>query len=181
MILNQSNRGRLARAGGSAQVWENGSRTPPRRPERRRRGKQRDDVRSLVWGMPGNQTASVWKHEGGTAWRNKEKALSLPWNLCPPAGHIADMQRPGARQGKFQNQGRGGIWGTETGGFGHQAHRHSVFIPQGCNSKAPQTRRLTVTEGHHLTVLQARSPNAKCGQARAPSEPGMGEYFLASC
>lgn len=95
-------------------------------------------------------------------------------------GAQADMQRPGARQGKFQNQRRGGIWGMEIGGFGHQAHRHSVFIPQGCNSKVPQTRRLTITEGYYVTVPEARSPNAKCGQGRAPSEPGRGGYFLAS-
>lgn len=62
-------------------------------------------------------------------------------------GHITDMQQPGARQGKFQNQGLGGIWGMETGGFRHQAHHgHSVFISQGCSNKVPQTRWLTITE-----------------------------------
>lgn len=40
MTMNQSNWGRLAKRGGSAQVWENGPRTPPQRPERRRRGKR---------------------------------------------------------------------------------------------------------------------------------------------
>ena len=97
-------------------------------------------------------------------------------------GHITDMQQPGARQGKFQIQGLGGIWGMETGGFRHQAHhRHSVFISQGCSNKVPQTWWLTITEVYYLTVLEARSPNAKCWQGHAPSEPGRGEYFLASC
>lgn len=35
--------------------------------------------------------------------------------------------------------------------------------------------------GVYLTVLEARSPNAKCWQGHAPSEPGRGEYFLALC
>ena len=76
-------------------------------------------------------------------------------------GHITDMQQPGARQGKFQIQGLGGIWGMETGGFRHQAHhRHSVFISQGCSNKVPQT--WFGTTGVCFTVVEAVTSKSRC-------------------
>lgn len=90
--------------------------------------------------------------------------------------HITDMHGQGQDR-EIPEPGLGDL-GRETGGSGTRPYRHSVFISQGCNNKVPQAWRLTITEVYYLTVLEARSPHAKCWQGgHAPSEPGRGGCF----